>query len=181
MFKKILIGLSIFCVFIIGLGAWDIRQSNIKSIVSGNTAQAGIFDDITNAIDGHIHDIKDRILVDDQFITGDVISESKFTYSKDSIHWANGTVKIVEANGKYYIQLGEDFEAGLAPDLYILTSESVIKTQTDLDLAKKDNLIKLAKGKGATVYEITNVEDINSIVIWCQRFNQLMGSSVISE
>ena len=174
--NKIIIGLIFFIVFILGLGAWDIRQNNIKTIVSGQ-AHAGILDDISTAITGHAKDLKDRILKDQEFITGEVIKSGEFTYSKDSIHWANGTLDIVKKDGKTYIQLNESFETGLAPDLYIFTSTSVIKTQGDVNVAKKENLQKLKLGKGASFYEVKG--DIKSIVIWCKAFNQLMGSAVV--
>lgn len=173
--NKIIIGLIFFIVFVLGLGAWDIRQNNIKSIVSG--ANAGILDDIKDAITGHAEDLYDRVLEDDTFITGIVIKSGEFTYSKDSIHWANGSLDIIEKNGKTYIQLNKDFESGIAPDLYLFTSKSEIKTQGDVDISTKDNLIKLTKGSGASFYEVKG--DFKSVVIWCKRFNQLMGSAVL--
>jgi len=73
--------------------------------------------------------------------------------------------------------LNEDFEAGLAPDLYIFTSTDVIDSQSALDKTKKMNLIKLKKGSGASFYEVEG--NIKSIVIWCQAFNQWMGSAIL--
>ena len=40
----------------------------------------------------------------------------------DAAHWVKGSVSIVEMDGEKYVQLNEDFEAGLAPDLYIYIS-----------------------------------------------------------
>jgi len=176
MLNKILIGVILFIIFILGFGAWDIRQSNLISISSGK-AHAGIIDDITTAITGHVKDIKDRVLTDDEFVEGKVISESEFTLTKDSIHWAKGGVKIIEMNNDKYIQLNEDFEAGLAPDLYIFTSTDIIDSQSDLDKTVKSNLIKLKKGSGASIYKVSG--DIKSIVIWCKAFNQWMGTAVV--
>ena len=175
---KILIGLIFFIMFILGLGAWDIRQNNIKSISMGMpSAEAGILEDIGAAIGGHIDDVADR-LKDDEFIPGDRIDNFEFTYSKDSIHYANGSGEIVVKDGKTYIQLNEDFSAGLAPDLYIFTSNKRITTQADVNRAEKMNLTKLKKGSGASYYEI-DPKDVKSIVIWCKRFNQLMGSAIV--
>ena len=175
--SKIIIGLIFFIVLLLGLGAWDIRQNNIKTIVSGQ-AHAGIFDDISTAIKGHIDDVIDR-QKDDEFITGEVKAKGEFTLSKDSIHWAEGSVQVIEKEGKMFIQLGEDFEAGLAPDLYIFTSKDVIDSQSALDKTYKANLQKLVKGSGASFYDIHHRSKVKSIVIWCQAFNQWMGTAII--
>jgi len=174
---KIIIGLIFFIVFLLGFGAWDIRQNNIKTISSGEV-HAGILDDITTAITGHYNDAKERLFVEDEIISGTILAESEFTLSKDSIHWAEGSVSIIEADdGKKYIQLGKDFEAGLAPDLYIFTSTDLIDSQSALDKATRFNLYKLKKGSGASVYQVTG--NIKSIVIWCSAFNQWMGTAVV--
>jgi len=176
---KIIIGLSFFIMFLLGWGSWDIRQNNIKSISSGQ-AHAGILDDIGAAISGHAIDIKNRILVDDELISnGKTLKKSSFKYTKDSIHWAKGDVSIIKYKGKRYIQLHKNFESGLAPDLYLMTSSSKIKTQWDLDNHKKIEIAKLKKSKGATVYEIPKDLKIKSIIIWCKRFNQFMGSAIV--
>ena len=176
---KIIAGLVFFIIALMTLGAWDIRQNNIKSISMGMpSANAGILEDIGAAIGGHIDDVTDRFK-DDEFIPGDRIADFEFTYSKDSIHYANGTGEIVYENGQAYIQLNEDFAAGLAPDLYIFTSEKRITNQADVNRAVKMNLTKLKKGSGASYYKIDNHRNVKSIVIWCKRFNQLMGSAIV--
>jgi len=172
---KIIVGISFFIMFLLGWGAYDIRQNNIKTISSGE-AHAGILDDITTAITGHYNDAKDRFK-DDEFITGEVKASSEFTLSKDSIHWAEGGVQVIINKGKTYIQLDESFEAGLAHDLYIFTSNKIIDSQTDLNNAVKMNLQKLKKGSGASFYEVKG--EIKSIVIWCQAFNQWMGTAIV--
>ena len=164
-------------IFVIGVISWNDRQKNIISISNGENIQMSFFGDIFDAFKGHIEDIEDR-QKDDQFINGEIISKAKFEYTKDSIHWAEGSLEIVNNNGKKYIQLLSDFDSGLAPDLYIFTSNKEIKTQSDLDAAEKMNLKKLYKGSGASYYEVSG--DIKSIVIWCKRFNQFMGSAIIN-
>ena len=161
-------------VFILGFGAWDIRNNNIKSIASGQ-AHASIFTDAWDAITGHVDDVVDR-QKDDEFINGEIIKQSTFEFTKDSIHWAEGSVEIIKNKDGYFIQLGKDFEAGLAPDLYIFTSKNKIVNQEDVNNASKDNLKKLVKGSGASYYYIPS-KDIKSIVIWCKQFNQFMGSA----
>ena len=177
---KIIAGIIFFLVALLTWGSWDIRQNNIKSIASGmgTSANAGLLDDITAAVGGHISDVIDRSK-DDEFIPGNTITKSEFTLSKDSIHWAEGGVSLVYDKGLTYIQLEPDFEAGLAPDLYIFTSKDRIDSQSALNRTEKLNLTKLKKGSGASYYLLDDVEDIKSIVIWCKRFNQWMGSAII--
>ena len=56
---------------------------------------------------GHTEDIISR-LSDDQLIEGKATSEGEFDQEaegRDAAHWANGTVQIIEKDGKRYIQL----------------------------------------------------------------------------
>ena len=161
-------------VFLLGIWGWNERQSNLISISKGDGVQLSFIDDIKDAITGHIDDYKDR-QKDDEFISGLINKSGKFTNVKDSIHWAEGSFEIIYKDGLQYIQLLSDFEAGLAPDLYIFTSPKVLKNQADIDQNQKFNLTKLKKGSGASYYLVEG--DIKSIVIWCQRFNQFMGSA----
>ena len=164
-------------VFLVGFLSWQDRQENIIEISKGNYTEMSFLDDIGAAISGHIEDYKNRNK-SDEFVNGLIESKLEFTYSKDSIHYANGSAEIIYKDGIRFIQLLSDFEAGFAPDLYILTSNDLIKTQEDLDNAKKDNLQKLKKGSGASYYQVEG--DFKSVVIWCKRFNQLMGSAIVS-
>ena len=173
MFKYIIIGI----IFVIGVLSWNDRQKNIISISNGENIQVSFFSDAWDAITGHIEDIEDR-QKSDKFINGLIESKAKFEYTKDSIHWAEGSVEVIYKDGLRFVQLLSDFEAGLAPDLYIFTSNKEIKTQSDLDASTKENLHKLYKGSGASYYEVSG--DIKSIVIWCKRFNQFMGSAIIN-
>ena len=179
--SKIIVGLSFFIMFLLGWGAWDIRQNNIKTISSGE-AHAGIFDDIKDAITGHIEDYNDRSK-EDQFVKGATWQKSKFTWSSDSIHYANGSAFIIKnKDGKYFVQLGKDFNAGFAPDLYIYLAEGHISSDDEFKQAKKIELSKLIKGEGASYYDITSYfnefdKKEFSVVIHCKRFNEPMGAS----
>ena len=161
-------------IFLLGIWGWNERQTNLISISSGQGVQLSFIDDVFDAITGHIEDIEDR-QKDDQFIDGEIIKSGKFTNVKDSIHWAEGSLEIIKNETGTYIQLLSDFDSGLAPDLYIYTSDKILKNQADIDQNQKFNLTKLVKGSGASYYKVEG--DIKSIVIWCQRFNQFMGSA----
>ena len=182
--NKIIIGLVIFIVFLLGVGSWDIRQNNIKSISLGNAAHAGIFDDISDAISGHYNDAVDR-LKDDEVIDGrTIINQSSFTWSSDSIHYANGSVDIVKVNDKFYVQLNKDFNAGFAPDLYVYLTKGHIKSDSQFkNETMKLELGKLVKGSGASYYEVPShlskyaTAVPFSVVIHCKRFDEPMGAA----
>ena len=180
MANNIIIGLIIFIVFVLGLGAWDIRQNNIKTIVSGQ-AHAGILDDIKDAITGHIDDYNDR-KKSDQFIDGEIVKKSEFSWSSDSIHYATGNVEIINNNNDLYVQLEQNFNAGFAPDLYIYVAKGHITSDDGFRNAQKMEIGKLIKGEGASYYKVPEVLEqfINekfSIVIHCKRFDEPMGAS----
>jgi len=179
--RTIIAILVFLIIWLIGWGAWDIRQNNIKSISLGNGAQAGIFDDITDAITGHIDDYRDRSK-EDTFVEGTTWQKGKFNWSSDSIHYANGSVNIVKNGDDYYVQLLKDFNAGFAPDLYIYLAEGHISSDAEFNQAKKVELGKLIKGEGASYYKITSylngyAEKEFSVVIHCKRFNEPMGAA----
>ena len=157
--------------------------------ISGES-KAGIFDDIRDAFTGHVEDVKDRYLTDDQIVTGVTDKESTFTWSSDSIHYVDGGVKIVKnpITGKLFVQLNEDFSAGLAPDLYIYAAKGHIKSDAQFVNGEKIELGKLVKGSGASYYEISQeivemysdpmfANEPFSIVIHCKRFNEPMGAA----
>lgn len=176
--NKIILILVAFIMFILTFAAWDIRNNNIISISKAN---ASIFSDIRDAIKGHASDIKDRILIDDEYATGMTEQTAKFEYTQDDgIHWAKGSVSLVKDVDKYYIQLNSDFEAGLAPDLYLyITNHSIVTNQKQFESSKVIEVAKLKKGKGATYYELPRMTKVKSIIIHCKRFNEFMGSAVL--
>ena len=154
----------------------------VLDISNSKPANAGIFDSIKDAITGHVDDVKDR-LKDDQFITGgDVKKSSTFTWSSDSIHYADGGVQIINKDGKKYVQLTETFSAGLAPDLYIYLAPGHIDSDAEFVNGNKLELGKLVKGSGASFYEIPSYlnsysTEKFSVVIHCKRFNEPMGAA----
>ena len=148
--------------------------------LSAGTASAGIFGDVWTAITGHVDDIKDR-RSDDTFAPGAPIKTSKFRENdpgQDVAHWVTGLLFIVEYQGTRYVQLGTDFEAGLAPDLYIYvsTTPNIIDEDSFFN-SEQIELGKLTKGSGASFYELPPNIDPSSVTIWCKAFSQFMGSA----
>ena len=146
-----------------------------------NESKAGIFDSIKDAIVGHVEDAKDRYLVEDKFINGDKKLFSVADWSSDSVHYIDGAASIINKDGQKYVQLEEDFSAGLAPDLYVYLAPGHITSDAQFVNGDKLELGKLKKGSGASFYEISKLlnsyagEEF-SVVIHCKRFNEPMGA-----
>ena len=103
---------------------------------------------------------------------------------RDRAYWVKGTAQTVRdfANDKNYVQLQNNFKAGLAPDLYIYISlvDKKIVDEASFNSVEQIELGKLVKGSGASFYEVPahiNIQHIQSITIWCKRFGQFMGST----
>ena len=148
-------------------------------------AYAGLWDDFRDAVSGHVTDIKDRVLNDEVVIDGIVVKTSEFRkddIGRDNIHWANGSVSAVVSDGKLYLQLGEDFEAGLAPDLHIYVANAKVVDEKTFWDAETIEISKLSRSKGATAYEIHQMSMYQShleVVIWCKRFGAFIAAATL--
>ena len=162
-------------------GSFVALMLTIAFFTISTESKAGIFDSIKDAVIGHVEDAKDRFK-DDSFIDGVHKKASTFSWSSDSIHYANGGVSIVKKDGQKYVQLGTDFSAGLAPDLYIYLAPGHIDSDAEFVNGNKLELGKLIKGSGASFYEIPSYlnsyqDEPFSVVIHCKRFNEPMGAA----
>lgn len=172
MMKKFLIALS----FMMSL-----------SVVGGlsTSATALGLTDILEAGKGHLKDLGDRWNHEDNYISGDVISTSEFRDSdvgRDFIHWANGSVQLVDMGDAIFIQLGSDFESGPAPDLYIYVADRKVVDEGSFWDSNKVEVSKLQSGSGAQFYELPvdiAAEDHIEVVIWCKRFGAFIGAATL--
>ena len=147
-------------------------------------ANAGIFDDIVDAIGGHITDVTDRINHEDETVDGVRLSSSQFRDSdpgRDSVHWANGGVSLIDRDGVRHIQLDTDFATGPAPDLYIYIANKKVVDEKSFWEADATELSKLKSGSGAQHYELPAdfSTDNLEIIIWCKRFGEYIGAATL--
>ena len=154
------------------------------SLGAPSLASANWFSSIKDAITGHTTDVIERATVSDEFAPGNVQLSNNFREDDpgvDAAHWVKGTAQVIRdhSTGKRYVQLQDNFKAGLAPDLYIYISsaEKHIVDEASFYSVGQVELGKLSKGSGASYYEIPNGIKVNSITIWCRRFEQFMGST----
>lgn len=105
-------------------------------------------------------------------------------------HETTGSVRIVQENGKNYLELDKSFKtSNLGPDLYVLLhrSDNVLATtkQPAYSLKTGDYVVlsRLQKYSGAQRYAIaSNINPANyqSAVIWCRLFNATFGTAKLS-
>ena len=163
------------------------RTLLLGALAVPTAASANWFTDIVDAVTGHTEDVVDRITTEDSFAPGFVESSNNFRENdrgQDAAHWVSGTAQILRDHdgGKSYVQLQSNFKSGLAPDLYIYvsTENAWIQDEADFTRYEQIELGKLTKGSGASFYELpstTRAQDVQSITIWCKRFNRFMGST----
>lgn len=102
------------------------------------------------------------------FITGDKTTE--------------GSVKIVEEDGKRYLELSQDFRTGRGPDVFVL-----LHKQATPESYAAENFINLGmmdRFRGSQRYEIpadATLEDYQSVVIWCREFDVTFGHAELGE
>ena len=101
-----------------------------------------------------------------------VISEGSFS-GADSFHQVSGEAKIVSVDGQEYLRL-EDFESTNGPDLKVYLSN-------DLNADDYVSLGELKGNIGNQNYELSGIDYDNYkyVLIWCERFSVLFGSSEI--
>ena len=148
------------------------------------SANANIFSDIKTAITGHIDDLEDRINHEDTILEGNTLVSGEFRADDpgvDRFHWAAGTASIVTNASGMYLQLGDDFDTGHAPDLYIYVADSKVVDESSFWSASgRVELAKLESGSGAQVYDLSGISDFSEVIIWCKAFGEFMGSATLS-
>jgi len=89
-------------------------------------------------------------------------------------HYAEGLAKIIEVDGTTFLRF-EDFDVTNGPDLRVYITQ-------DGDVKNGIHLEKLKGSKGNQNYELTDidVEQYNSIVIYCQPFGVYFGQAQLA-
>ena len=106
--------------------------------------------------------------------------EGTFTNQNISI---TGDWKIVEEDGKKYIELSENFRTRSGPDLKIFLSPKAAEDVTGRNATQGSVLVaQLDSNRGGQRYEIpegVNLANFGSVVIHCERFSKLWGAGDI--
>lgn len=136
-----------------------------------------------DALRGHVQDLNERLNHEDEYVEGYVVATSSFRsddIGRDLAHWADGTVQLVVVGDSTYVQLGDDFRSGPAPDLYIYIADRKVVDETSFWNAKTVEISKLKSGSGAQYYELQeNLDQHIEVVIWCKRFGAFIGAATV--
>ena len=96
------------------------------------------------------------------------------------LHPAEGSVRVVEDDGKYSLVFSDDFSVLPGPALYVYLSTENRPDDAGKLLEEGLEVLKLKTSKGTQVYEIpasVNFEDIHSIVVVCKPFRFIFASA----
>lgn len=105
---------------------------------------------------------------------------------QDFAHWAKGRISIHQTAGdEAWIQLEANFEASPGPNYWVyLNSPTGIDDESDfLADDQRVRLAKLKSFKGSQLYSTSKLqlEDKRSVTIWCESFDQYIGSADFEE
>ena len=111
-----------------------------------------------------------------------LVAEGTFIHANpsDPIHYGSGKVSVFED----VVHLGEDFEVGPGPAFRVyLVPLAEVTPNTEVDQTMYVDLGSLRAFKGSQNYRIpagTNIENYQSVVIWCERFGVLISPAKLT-
>lgn len=93
-------------------------------------------------------------------------------------HPTQGTARIVNENGKRYLEFDQAFKSDMGPDLHVILHSD--NTLPKGGLKEKDYTVisRLQKVSGTQRYAIPNninLANYRSVAIWCRMFNATFG------
>ncbi|CRK60826.1 secreted protein [Alloactinosynnema sp. L-07] len=109
-----------------------------------------------------------------------VLAEGAFVNAE---HKTSGTARLLEQNGARLLRL-EGFSTSDGPDVHVWLSAT--KSGSDWKAYDDGHFVKLGKLKATdgnqnyTIPADADLTGINSVVIWCDRFNVAFGSAPLS-
>ncbi|MGJ3245923.1 MAG: DM13 domain-containing protein [Elainellaceae cyanobacterium] len=101
-------------------------------------------------------------------------------------HPTQGAVSIIEDNGQRYVEFANDFQTDSGPDLFVILhqSDDVIGSSAppahpieEGDYVTLAPLQSVSGGQRYLIPETINLEDYQSVAIWCRQFNATFGAA----
>ncbi|MBX3521332.1 MAG: DM13 domain-containing protein [Xanthobacteraceae bacterium] len=116
-----------------------------------------------------------------------IMATGKFIHAdpSDRVHWGQGTVTVQ----KDQIFLNADFKVGPGPDYRVLlVKKAGIKSKEEVkELIEKEQFVEISRlrafegGQRYAVPAGVNVEEYQSVVIWCWAFSQLISPATLEK
>lgn len=117
----------------------------------------------------------------------EIIASGHFIHPNpsDPVHWGKGGISIYSGGNLLEVFLESDFEAGPGPAYHVyLSSGKNIKSNNDFNSAVNTDIGQLKSFSGSQIYNVPSTMDIstvNSVVVWCEAFNQLITSAKLTK
>ena len=105
-----------------------------------------------------------------------LIASGRFVTTEQN-HPTNGTAKIVEKNGKRYLEFSKGFTTARGPKVRVVLHRNST-VPVNLNERNYVTLAALKSFDGAQRYEIPanfDLDDFKSVAIWCKEFNVTFG------
>ena len=105
-----------------------------------------------------------------------LIASGRFVTTEQD-HPTNGTAKIVEKNGKRYLEFSKGFTTARGPKVRVVLHRNST-VPVNLNERNYVTLANLQSFDGAQRYEIPanfDLDDFKSVAIWCEEFNVTFG------
>ena len=136
---------------------------------------------LLDAIRGHIQDLQARSN-DHQRIQGETIKKGQIDGSakgQDLIHNSSGEWSVVRVGNQLFLQSSEDFRSSPGPDYHVYISSNAAIKDNDEFSVQQIEVSRLTKPNGAAFYllKTQDPEEVNSVLIWCKRFKEYIGSA----
>lgn len=96
-------------------------------------------------------------------------------------HPTQGRVNIIEEDGIKYLEISSDFQTDEGPALEVILHNSPV-VSTKVQEGEYVNLGKLKAVSGSQRYQIPqdlNLDEYQSVAIWCQEFNVTFGYATL--
>lgn len=141
------------------------------------TAHAQFLD----ALRGHAQDLKARF-ESNQTIQGITLKRGEIdtkAKGQDFLHSSSGQWSVIQVGNQLFLQSGEDFRSSPGPDYHVYISNKPAIKDNDEFSAAQIEVSRLKKPNGAAFYllKTENMEEVNSVLIWCKQFKEYIGSA----
>ncbi len=91
-------------------------------------------------------------------------------------HRTLGGAKIINEEGNFYLELDEAFQTDMGPDLLVLLHQDDIPRSYSQEKYVNLGRLKRVRGKQRyPIFSMVDLEKVESVVIWCRRFNVTFG------
>jgi hypothetical protein len=86
---------------------------------------------------------------------------------------------VIQVGNQLFLQSGEDFRSSPGPDYHVYISNKPAIKDNDEFSAAQIEVSRLKKPNGAAFYllKTENMEEVNSVLIWCKQFKEYIGSA----